>query len=127
MTNTEALEIINTYNLRESPEITCAVDLCKIDVHEYGVDEWVTWGAEDAVVIFSQIAEETLDDIMEQIIARNAGERLIDEMLGAQQTERINYMKALGGMRDGVVKLFGSLLTYIEILERIKKDYYDRL
>ena len=61
---------------------------------------------------------------MNDIIGKAAGEDIIDELLGSNQTERIDYKRALSGMKEGSVDLFNALIKYIELHEEVKGHYY---
>ena len=125
MTNNEAIKTIISYNTTDSLADECAVSMCLIDVASYGVDEWVTWSSQTVTDIFRNTAEEVLSEIMSEVESRSAGEDIIDEMLGSVQTERIDYKKALTGMKDGAIRYFDALSLYVEIHEKVKEKLYN--
>ena len=104
MTNNDAIKTVISYNTTDSPANECAVSMCLIDVASYGVDDWVTWSNQSVIEIFRNTAEEVLDEIMTEVESRSVGEDIIDELLGTAQTERIDYKRALVGMKEGSVR-----------------------
>jgi len=102
--------------------MTSAIQLCKIDFMEFGED-WMSWSNHDIVDCYVKTIEETLDDILYQLEAQNAGEQLIDDLLNCPQDERIDYMRVIRGMRSGVENTFLSLFYYFLIHEDIQKKY----
>ena len=129
MTNKEAVEIIMIYeptdlNGDECLASECAINMCLIDVATYGIDHWVSFSPVLVVNIFRATALEVLDEIMDEVESRSAGEDIIDEMLGTTQTERIDYKKALIGMKEGSIRYFDALSLYMEIHEEVKEKYY---
>ena len=124
MTNNEAIKIIIKYEADECLVSECAVNMCLIDVATHGINQWVTWSPVLVVDIFRRTAEEVLDEIMDEVESRSAGENIIDEILVSVQTERINYKEALIGMKEGAVRYFDALSLYTEIHEEVKEKYY---
>ena len=88
------------------------------------VDEWVTWSDFEIVHLFRNVADDTLTDLIDEIMSKSAGEDIIDELLGSNQTERIDYKRALSGMKNGSVDLFNALIKYMELHEEVKGHYY---
>ena len=125
MTSEEAVQIIADYLTdKEDKVVDVALNMCMIDIASFGVDEWVTWSNLEIVHIFRNTADDTLSDLMDEIVSRSAGEDIIDELLGSNQTERIDYKRALSGMKEGSVDLFNALIKYIELHEEVKGHYY---
>ena len=125
MTGEEAVQIIADYLTdKEDKVVDVALNMCMIDIASFGVDEWVTWSDLEIIHIFRNTADDTLSDLMDEIISRSAGEDIIDELLGSNQTERIDYKRALSGMKDGSVDLFNALIKYMELHEEVKGHYY---
>ena len=125
MTGEEAVQIIADYLTdKEDKVVDVALNMCMIDIASFGVDEWVTWSDLEIIHIFRNRADDTLSDLMDEIISRSAGEDIIDELLGSNQTERIDYKRALSGMKEGSVDLFNALIKYIELHEEVKGHYY---
>ena len=127
MTEDEAVAMVNSFNEPGDAVQNCAVDLAIFDIIEFGLEEWVSWQSYHIVGMFIDMAESTLDDVVDEIDARAAGEELIDEMLGSEQTERIDYPRAVRGMKEGSINLFYSLLEYINIHNHIKQFTDDKL
>jgi len=125
MTGEEAVQIIADYLTNKDDKVVdVALNMCMIDIASFGVDEWVTWSDLEIVHIFRNTADDTLSDLMDEIVSRSAGEDIIDELLGSNQTERIDYKRALSGMKEGSVDLFNALIKYIELHEEVKGHYY---
>ena len=125
MTGEEAIQIIADYLTdKDDKVVDVALNMCMIDIASFGVDEWVTWSDLEIIHIFRNTADDTLSDLMDEIISRSAGEDIIDELLGSNQTERIDYKRALSGMKEGSVDLFNALIKYIELHEEVKGHYY---
>ena len=125
MTSEEAVQIIIDYlEDRDDKVVDVALHMCMIDLASFGVDDWVEWSSLEIVHLFRNVADDTLSDLMDDIIGKAAGEDIIDELLGSNQTERIDYKRALSGMKEGSVDLFNALIKYIEIHEEVKGHYY---
>ena len=127
MTNNDAIKTIIRYSTTDdNPANECAVNMCLIDVASYGVDEWVTWSHTSVIDIFRTTATEVLDEIMTEVESKSAGEDIIDELLGSYQAERIDYKRALTGMKEGSIRYFEALTIYTEIHDEVKGKYYLR-
>lgn len=125
MTSKEAVQIIIDYlENRDDKVVDVALHMCMIDLASFGVDDWVEWSNFEIIHLFRNVADDTLSDLMDEIIAKSAGEDIIDELLGSDQTERIDYKRALSGMKEGSVDLFNALIKYIELHEEVKGHYY---
>lgn len=125
MTSEEAVQIIISYLTdKEDKVVDVALNMCMIDIASYGVDEWVTWSDFEIVHLFRNVADDTLTDLIDEIMSKSAGEDIIDELLGSNQTERIDYKRALSGMKNGSVDLFNALIKYMELHEEVKGHYY---
>lgn len=125
MTSEEAVQIIIDYlDDKDDKVVDVALHMCMIDLASFGVDDWVEWSSLEIVHLFRNVADDTLSDLMNDIIGKAAGEDIIDELLGSNQTERIDYKRALSGMKEGSVDLFNALIKYIELHEEVKGHYY---
>ena len=125
MNDVEAVQCIIDY-LKDTDDkvVDVALQMCLIDISSFGVDDWVEWSDLEIVEIFRNTADDTLSDIMNDVEGVAAGEDIIDELLGSKQSERIDYKRALSGMKSGSVELFNALIKYIEIHDEIKGKYY---
>ena len=99
--------------------VDCAGNLCKIDIQKFGYDEWKLWTAEDIVKIFIHVTDSTMDELLTELASSYAGEELIEELLGSEQTFRVNYERAAYGMKAGAVKMMQSLGMYLKIKREI--------
>ena len=125
MNDIEAVQFIIDY-LKDADDkvVDVALQMCLIDISSFGVDDWVEWSDLEIVQIFRNTAEDTLSDIMDDVEGVAAGESIIDELLGSEQSERIDYKRALSGMKSGSIGLFNALIKYIEIHDEVKGRYY---
>ena len=125
MTSEEAVQIIIDYlDGKDDKVVDVALHMCMIDLASFGVDDWVEWSSFEIIHLFRNVADDTLSDLMNDVMGKAAGEDIIDELLGSNQTERIDYKRALSGMKEGSVDLFNALIKYIEIHEEVKGHYY---
>ena len=99
--------------------VDCAGNLCKIDIDKFGYDEWKLWTAEDIVNIFIEVTDSTMTDLLDQLASSYAGEELIEELLGSDQTFKVDYERAAHGVKSGAVKLMKSLGMYLKIKREI--------
>ena len=125
MNDIEAVQFIIDY-LKDADDkvVDVALQMCLIDISSFGVDDWVEWSDLEIVQIFRNTADDTLSDIMDDVEGVAAGESIIDELLGSEQSERIDYKRALSGMKSGSIGLFNALIKYIEIHDEVKGRYY---
>ena len=125
MRDYEAVQCIIDYlKGTDDKVVDVALQMCLIDISSFGVDDWVEWSDLEIVQIFRNTAEDTLSDIMDDVEGVAAGESIIDELLGSEQSERIDYKRALSGMKSGSIGLFNALIKYIEIHDEVKGRYY---
>ena len=125
MNDVEAVQIIIDYlNETDNKVVDVALQMCLIDLSSFGVEDWVEWSDLEIIQIFRNTANDTLSDIMDNVEGVAAGEDIIDELLGSKQSERIDYKRALSGMKSGSVELFNALIKYIEIHDEIRGRYY---
>ena len=99
--------------------VDCAGNLCKIDIQKFGYDEWKLWTSEDIVKIFIHVTDSTMDELLTELASSYAGEELIEELLGSEQTFKVNYERAAYGMKAGAVKMMQSLGMYLKIKREI--------
>mgnify|MGYP003644584032 FL=1 len=125
MNDVEAVQFIIDY-LKETDDkvVDVALQMCLIDISSFGVDDWVEWSDLEIVQIFRNTADDTLSGIMNDVEGVSAGEDIIDELLGSKQSERIDYKRALSGMKSGSVELFNALIKYIEIHDEVRGKYF---
>ena len=125
MNDVEAVQFIIDYLKKTNDKVVdVALQMCLIDISSFGVDDWVEWSDLEIIQIFRNTADDTLSDIMNDVEGVAAGEDIIDELLGSKQSERIDYKRALSGMKSGSVELFNALIKYIEIHDEVRGKYY---
>ena len=76
---------------------TCASNLVIIDLNKFGYDEWKTWNESKITDIFLEVFNDAMDEILDTIDSYSAGEELIDEVLGTEQTYTIDHAKNARG------------------------------
>ena len=99
--------------------VNCAGNLCRIDIQKFGYDEWKLWTPEDIVNIFIEVTDSTMSDLLDELASNYAGEELIEELLGSEQTFKVDYERAAYGMKAGAVKMMQSLGMYLKIKREI--------
>ena len=99
--------------------VDCAGNLCRIDIQKFGYDEWKLWTAEDIVKIFIEVTDATMDELLTELASSYAGEELIEELLGSEQTFKVDYERAAHGVKSGAVKMMQSLGMYLKIKREI--------
>ena len=68
MTEEEALAIVKTFTEPGDVVQNCAVDLAVFDIIEFGLEDWLSWHPYHIVGMFIDMAESTLDDIVDKTI-----------------------------------------------------------
>ena len=99
--------------------VNCAGNLCRIDIQKFGYDEWKLWTPEDIVNIFIEVTDSTMSDLLDELASNYAGEELIEELLGSEQTFKVDYERAAHGVKAGAVKMMQSLGMYLKIKREI--------
>lgn len=99
--------------------VDCAGNLCRIDIQKFGYDEWKLWTAEDIVKIFIEVTDATMDELLTELASSYAGEELIEELLGSEQTFKVDYERTAHGVKAGAVKMMQSLGMYLKIKREI--------
>ena len=120
MTETQAIEyirnIINDTKGSDYEDVTdCAGSLCIIDIANFGLEDWLSWTPEEIVALFTEVMDSTMTELLDELKSNHAGEQLIDELLGSDQTQRVDHDRAIGAVKDGAVKMMESLRMYLKI------------
>ena len=120
MTETQAIEyirnIISDTKGSDYEAVTdCAGSLCIIDISNFGLEDWLSWTPEEVVSLFTEVMDSTMTELLDEFKSNYAGEQLIDELLGSDQTQRVDHDRAVNGVKDGAVKMMQSLRMYLKI------------
>ena len=99
--------------------VNCAGNLCRIDIQKFGYDEWKLWTPEDIVNIFIEVTDSTMNDLLDELASNYAGAELSEELLGSEQTFKVDYERAAHGVKAGAVKMMQSLGMYLKIKREI--------
>ena len=59
--------------------------------------------------------DSTMTELLDELKSNYAGEQLIDELLGSDQTQRVDHDRAVNGVKDGAVKMMQTLRMYLKI------------
>tara|TARA_R110002050_G_C8910601_1_gene510748 strand:+ start:1067 stop:1456 length:390 start_codon:yes stop_codon:yes gene_type:complete len=119
MTDKEALSWVNAMRLDNNDSTNCAADLCVHDIEAYGLKDWILWDPIDISKIFSEILNDSVKDLIDEIDSQQAGEVLIDELLESEQ-ERIDTLYESKKIALASTKMMNVLTKYHSIHEFIK-------
>ena len=97
----------------------CAGNLVIIDLNKFGYDTWKTWNESKITDIFLEVFNEAMDEILDTIDSYSAGEDLIDEVLGTEQTYTIDHAKSARLMKDCGLKMMSTMGMYMKIKREI--------
>ena len=97
----------------------CAGNLVIIDLNKFGYDTWKTWNESKITDIFLEVFNEAMDEILDTIDSYSAGEDLIDEVLGTEQTYTIDHAKSARLMKDCGLKMMTTMGMYMKIKREI--------
>jgi len=122
ITEKEALMIIDSMRLINNQSTNCAIDLCVHDIEAYGLDEWVLLDPIDISKMFSEMLDDSVNELIDEIDSQQAGEFLIDELLGSDQ-DRIDTLKESKKVALASIKMINVMTKYYSIHEFIKIQY----
>lgn len=97
----------------------CAGNLVIIDLNKFGYDTWKTWNESKITDIFLEVFNQAMDEILDTIDSYSAGEDLIDEVLGAEQTYTVDHAKSARLMKDCGLKMMSTMGMYMKIKREI--------
>lgn len=97
----------------------CAGNLVIIDLNKFGYDTWKTWNESKITDIFLEVFNQAMDEILDTIDSYSAGEDLIDEVLGADQTYTVDHAKSARLMKDCGLKMMSTMGMYMKIKREI--------
>ncbi len=96
-----------------------AIDLCLHDIRAEGFDDWLAWDSLDVATTFSEMTDDAVGDLIEEINSKQAGQVLIDEVLGVEQ-DRIDTLETSKRLALASARMFKVLVKYISIHEYMK-------
>jgi|TARA_R100000234_G_C4975545_1_gene168272 hypothetical protein len=119
MTQEEALSWVKAMTLKTGDTTNCAVDLCVYDIEMHGLDDWLTWDPMDISKIFSELTHDSVQRMIDEIEAQQAGEAIIEELLNVDQ-ERLNMFEESKKVAKASAKMLDVLTKYYAIHGFIK-------
>ena len=102
-----------------------AIDLCLHDIQAEGFEYWLRWNSLDVANTFAETTADAVNDLVEEINSKQAGEVLIDEVLGVAQ-DRIETLETSKRLAIASARMFKVLVKYISIHEYFKLTLDDR-
>ena len=125
MTQEEALMRIEAMRAEGDKTKNAAIDLCLHDIQAEGFDDWLRWDSLDVACTFAEMTADAVNDLIEEINSKQAGEVLIDEVLGVTQ-DRIETLETSKRLALASARMFKVLVKYISIHEYLKLSLHDR-
>ena len=125
MTQEEALIRIEGMRMEGNKTNNAAIELCIHDIQAEGLDDWLQWDSLDVASTFAEMTADAVNDLIEEINSKQAGEVLIDEVLGVDQ-DRIETLETSKRLAIASARMFNVLVKYISIHEYLKLSLYDR-
>ena len=119
MTQEEALIRIEAMRMEGNKTNNAAIDLCLHDIRAEGFDDWLAWDSLDVATTFSEMTDDAVGDLIEEINSKQAGQVLIDEVLGVEQ-DRIDTLETSKRLALASARMFKVLVKYISIHEYMK-------
>ena len=119
MTDKQAITWVKSMKLQQSDATNCAIDLCVYDIEMHGLDDWLHWDPVDISKMFSEMTHDSVKQMIDEIDAKQAGEVLIDEILGSDQ-ERLDILEESKKLAITTTKMLDVLTKYHSIHEFIK-------
>ena len=96
-----------------------AVDLCVHAIQAYGWRDWLMWDMHDVTSMFSEMTDDAVEELILTINSKQAGQVLIDEVLGAEQ-DRIDVLEESKKLAMASAQMFKVLVKYVSIHEYMK-------
>ena len=125
MTQEEALIRIEGMRMEGNKTNNAAIDLCLHDIQAEGFDNWLRWDSLDVASTFAEMTADAVNDLVEDINSKQAGEVLIDEVLGVAQ-DRVETLETSKRLALASARMFKVLVKYISIHEYLKLSLHDR-
>tara|TARA_R100000388_G_C7204396_1_gene140219 strand:+ start:323 stop:703 length:381 start_codon:yes stop_codon:yes gene_type:complete len=125
MTQEEALIRIEAMRAEGNKTKNAAIDLCLHDIQAEGLEDWLQWDSLDVATTFSEMTDDAVTDLIEEINSKQAGQVLIDEVLGVEQ-DRIDTLETSKKLAMASARMFKVLVKYIAIHEYMKLSLHAR-
>ena len=125
MTQEEALIRIEAMRTEGNKTKNAAIDLCLHDIQAEGLEDWLQWDSLDVATTFSEMTDDAVTDLIEEINSKQAGQVMIDEVLGVEQ-DRIDTLETSKKLALASARMFKVLVKYIAIHEYMKLSLHAR-
>ena len=119
MNQQDAIERIEAMRMDGNTTNNAAVDLCVHDIQAYGWRDWLMWDMHDVTSMFSEMTDVAVEELILTINSKQAGQVLIDEVLGAEQ-DRIDVLEESKKLAMASAQMFKVLVKYVSIHEYMK-------
>jgi hypothetical protein len=119
MTKKQAIKWVKSMRLQQGDATNCAVDLCIYDIEMHGLNDWLGWDPIDISKMFAEMTRDSVKQMIDEIDSKQAGESLIDELLGSDQ-ERLDILEESKKLATTTTKMLEVLTKYHSIHEFIK-------
>ncbi len=122
MQQEKILEKIESLRRDGGENNNAAVDLCLQDVVEAGWEHWLLWNSVDVAAVFQEIADHAVRDMVETVSSNQAGQALINEVLG-EGDDGFDAVTESKKLAIASAKMFRVLCQYCSIHEILKVEY----
>lgn len=121
MTKLEVIEWMRE-NLDETPSDKSAFGMIMQDIGEFGFEAWLHIPSEAIVGSYIEVTEEVSMEMIKDIGNLISQEKELDE-LGIEQSMKIETLESISGMRDGMMDIMHSMLTYLQLRRQAQTLY----
>lgn len=121
MTKLEVIEWMRE-NLDETPSDKSAFGMIMQDIGEFGFEAWLQIPSEAIVGSYVEVTEEVSMEMIKDIGNLLSQEKELDE-LGIEQSMKIETLESISGMRDGMMDIMHSMLTYLQVRRQAQTLY----
>ena len=121
MTKLEVIEWMRE-NLDETPSDKSAFGMIMQDIGEFGFEAWLQIPSEAIVGSYIEVTEEVSMEMIKDIGNLISQEKELDE-LGIEQSMKIETLESISGMRDGMMDIMHSMLTYLQVRRQAQTLY----
>ena len=122
MEQEKIIEYIEGLRIDGNTTNNAAVDLCLHDVIDAGWEDWLLWSSVDIAVVFSEMTDDAVRDLVDTINSNQAGQALIDEVLGEDE-DGFDAVAESKKLAIASAKMFRVLRKYCSIHEALKLEY----
>lgn len=121
MTKLEVIEWMRE-NLDETSSDKSAFGMIMQDIGEFGFEAWLEIPSEAIVGSYIEVTEEVSMEMIKDLGNLLSQERELDE-LGIEQSMKIETLESITGMRDGMMDIMRSMLTYLQVRRQAQTLY----